>query len=267
MRRKEGNSERFECSAISIAGVRPVNEDAWCAAAVDEGLFCAVADGIGGHAAGDVASSLAIRILGETIRKTEIPGGDHETAAHALRKGHSLAHEAVVEQATGTQAGMGTTLVSAYFWGEKVTLCNTGDSRCTLIRSGTVVPLTRDHSFVQGLVDRGVLTQEEAARHPMANIITHSLGADFIADCAAHPLGDGDTLVLSSDGLHDYVSRQTMVKAGEAASAQEAARILLEDAARTSTDNITLIVVRVHAGAGWNEGGEEDGGREGLRQR
>ncbi len=256
MRPKEGNSERFECSAISIAGVRPVNEDAWCAAPVGEGLVCAVADGIGGHAAGDVASSLAIRILGETIRKADIPLGDHETAAQALRRGHALAHEAVVEQATGKRAGMGTTLVSAYFGDGKVTLCNTGDSRCTRIRMGTVRPLTRDHSFVQGLVDRGVLTQEEAASHPMSNIITHSLGADFIADCGVHSLCPGDTLVLSSDGLHDYVSRQTMIAAGEASSAQEAARILLEEAARTSTDNITLVVVRVHADTGYQDRSE-----------
>ena len=244
----EGSSEQFECSAISIAGVRSVNEDAWCAAPVSEGLVCAVADGIGGHAAGDVASSLAIRILGKTIREADIPAGDHETAAQILRRGHALAHEAILEQATGKRAGMGTTLVSAYFGDGKLTLCNTGDSRCTLIRRGTVSPLTKDHSFVQGLVDRGIITQDEAASHPMGNIITHSLGADFIADCKAHPLCDGDTLVLSSDGLHDYVSRQAMMAAGEASTAAEAARLLLEDAARTSTDNITLVVVRVHAG-------------------
>jgi len=247
MRPYEGSSERFECSAISIAGVRQINEDAWCAAPAGEGLFCAVADGIGGHAAGDVASSLAIRVLGETIREAQIPAGDHTTAAEVLRRGHALAHEAVLEHATGKRAGMGTTLVSAYFGDGKVTLCNTGDSRCTLIRTGTILPLTKDHSFVQGLVDKGILTQEEAASHPMGNIITHSLGADFIADCMAHPLCPGDTLVLSSDGLHDFVPRQTMIAAGAAPTAQEAARLLLEEAARTSTDNITLVVVRVHA--------------------
>lgn len=238
--------ERFEYSASSIAGLRSVNEDAWCAVLVGEGLVCAVADGIGGQQAGEVASALAIRIFREILREADIASCDHETAAGILRKGHALAHEGILKQATGTRSGMGTTLVSAYFAGGKVTLCNTGDSRCTLIRKGTVKPLTKDHSFVQDQVDRGVLTKEEAASHPMGNIITHSLGADFAADSGAHTLCDGDTLVLSSDGLHDYISGQTMVAAGEAATAKEAARYLLEEATRISTDNITLIVVRVH---------------------
>ena len=244
MRQNTAPSKRFDCGAISIAGVRPVNEDAWCTAPAGGGLVCAVADGIGGHAAGDVASALAIRILGETIREADLPAGG-TTREEVLRRGHALAHEAVLEQATGRRAGMGTTLVSAWFCDGEVTLCNTGDSRCTLIRNAAVCPLTRDHSFVQRLVDRGVISPEEAASHPMGNIITHSLGADFVADCGTHAVCPGDTLVLSSDGLHDYVSREAMIAAGEAMTAAEAARLLLEDAARTSTDNITLIVVRV----------------------
>ena len=141
---------------------------------------------------------------------------------------------------------MGTTLVSAWFAGETVTLCNSGDSRCTLIRSGIVLPLTKDHSLVQDLVDKGVLTPEEALSHPMKNIITRSLGGDFVADTTTFPIHHGDTLVISSDGLHDYVSRGAMVAAGNADTTDEAASLLLEDAAQTSTDNITLIVVRVH---------------------
>ncbi|KAF1075256.1 PP2C family serine/threonine-protein phosphatase [Methanogenium sp. MK-MG] len=249
MRSDTGIHERFEYSTRSIAGLRLVNEDAWCAAPMDEGLICAVADGIGGHEAGDVASGLAIRIFEETVREGEIIAGDHETTAELLRRGHTLAHEAILKQATGRCAGMGTTLVSACFGDGTVTLCNTGDSRCTLIRTGTVLPLTKDHSFVQDLVDRGLITQEEAASHPMKNIITHSLGGDFIADCTAHPLCTGDTLVISSDGLHDYVSREMMIAAGEAQNTEDAARLLMDEAAKTSTDNITLIVVMVHGEA------------------
>ncbi len=254
MRSDTGICEQFEYCAISIAGVRPVNEDAWCIAPVDNGLVCAVADGIGGHEAGDVASALAIRIFGETIREAGITAGDPETAADILKRGHTLAHEAIQYQATGTHAGMGTTLVSACFGVGAVALCNTGDSRCTLIRTGIVRPLTKDHSFVQGLVDREVLTQEEACSHPMKHIITHSLGTDFAAECTVHPLCAGDTLVVSSDGLHDYVTRETMMLAGEASTAEGAAQILMKEAARRSTDNITLIVVRVHGKAIRQEG-------------
>jgi len=249
MKTDTGTREQFECSALSIAGVRPVNEDAWCTAPLRDGLICAVADGIGGHEAGDVASALAIRIFGETLREAEITGGDHEIAAEVLRRGHALAHEAILEEATGKRSGMGTTLVSACFGDGMVTLCNTGDSRCTLIREGMVLPLTKDQSFVQDLVDKEVLTQDEAASHPMKNIITHSLGSDFFVECSAHPLCSGDMLVLSSDGLHDFVTRETMIEAGNAPTAEGAANILLDEAAGTSTDNITLIVVRVHGDA------------------
>lgn len=249
MRSDTETHEEYECSAASIAGIRPVNEDAWCTARMGGGLVCAVADGIGGHEAGDVASALAIRIFGETVRAAQIAAGDHDTAAEVLMKGHALAHEAIREQATGTRAGMGTTLVSACFGEGAVTLCNTGDSRCTLIRKGIVLRLTKDHSFVQDLVDKGVLTPEEATVHPMKNIITHSLGGDFTADCTAHFLCPNDTLVLSSDGLHDYVSRQALVAAGAAKGAEEGVQILLEEAARSSQDNITLVVVRVHGRA------------------
>ncbi|MDE4907716.1 protein phosphatase 2C domain-containing protein [Methanogenium marinum] len=246
MRSDTGTREQFEYHAISVAGVRPVNEDAWCIAPVDGGLACAVADGIGGHEAGDVASALAIRIFRETIQEAGLTAGDPETAAAILKQAHTLAHEAIREQATGNRSGMGTTFVSACFGNGMVSLCNTGDSRCTLIRAGTVCSLTKDHSFVQSLVDREVITQEEALTHPMKHIITHSLGADFAADCTSHRLLAGDTLVLSSDGLHDYVTQETMCMAGEALTAEESASFLMEAAAKTSNDNITLIVVRVH---------------------
>lgn len=249
MKSDTGIRKQFEYSGSSIAGVRLVNEDAWCIIPLSEGLVCAVADGIGGHEAGDVASALAIRIFGETLREAEITAGDHETAAEVIRRGHVLAHEAIIEEATGKHSGMGTTLVSACFGDGMVTMCNTGDSRCTLIRDGMVLQLTKDQSFVQDLVDKGVLTQDEAASHPMKNIITHSLGSDFFVECNEHSLHPGDMLVLSSDGLHDYVARETMALAGEALTAESAVKILMDEAARTSTDNITLIVVRVHSDA------------------
>ena len=255
MTRNTEDPIQFEYSARSVAGIRAVNEDAWCTAQIGDGLVCAVADGIGGHQAGDVASALAIRIFGEAVQKRAAAPGEGEPVDATLRRAHALAHEAIIDEAAGTpRAGMGTTLVSAWFAGETVTLCNTGDSRCTLIRSETVLPLTKDHSLVQGLVDKGVITPEEALSHPMKHIITHSLGGDFVADTTTFALHCGDTLVISSDGLHDYVSQAAMVAAGNADSADDAVHLLLEDAAKRSTDNITLIVVRVH-GDGDGTGG------------
>ena len=239
---------QFEYSARSVAGIRPVNEDAWCAARFGDALVCAVADGIGGHQAGDVASALAVRIFEDTVR-TRVKRADdagEESPGETLRRAHALANDAIHEEASGKQAGMGTTLVSAWCTGSEIHLCNTGDSRCTLIRSHDVRPLTKDHSLVQDLVDKGVITPEEAASHPMKNVITHSLGGEFTADVTVHDIRPGDTIVLSSDGLHDYVSRDAMIAAGRADTAWNAATLLLDDAAKPSTDNITLIVVRVH---------------------
>lgn len=258
MTRKYETSIRYEYSARSVAGIRPENEDAWCADQVEDGLVCAVADGIGGHQAGDVASALAIRICEETIGERMAVAGEREPEGETLRRAHIRAHEAISEQATGNQAGMGTTLVSAWFTGDTVSLCNTGDSRCTLIRTGTVCPLTKDHSLVQGLVDKGVITPDEARSHPMKHIITHSLGGEFLSDVTIHDLCPRDTIVISSDGLHDYVSENAMIAAGNADTAENAASLLLEDAAETSTDNITLIVVRVQGTAPDREGSEPD---------
>ncbi|WAI01778.1 PP2C family protein-serine/threonine phosphatase [Methanogenium organophilum] len=248
MRPDTGIHTQFAYSARSVAGVRSVNEDAWCATRFGDELVCAVADGIGGHEAGDVASALAIRIFSETVQERAATAGEREPEGETLRRAHTYAHAAILAEATGKRSGMGTTLVSAWFTGETVSLCNSGDSRCTLIRADSVCSLTKDHSLVQDLVDRDVLSPEEAASHPMKNIITHSLGGDFIADCTTHVLCPNDTLVLSSDGLHDYVSRETMIAAGTVGTAEEAAALLLEEAAETSTDNITLIVVRVPGG-------------------
>lgn len=256
MRPNVGIRTQFEYSARSIAGIRPVNEDAWCAARFGNDLVCAVADGIGGHEAGDVASALAIRIFDETIREKAAMTEERKPEGEILTQAHTLAHAAVLAEATGKRSGMGTTLVSAWFGGEIVSLCNTGDSRCTLVRDGTVSSLTKDHSLVQDLVDKEVLSPEEAVSHPMKNVITHSLGADFVADMSVHTLCPDDTLVLSSDGLHDYVQEKTLVLAGKADTAEKAAALLLEDVADTSTDNITLIVIRVHGYALCRDGSE-----------
>lgn len=244
-----GIRTQFEYSARSVAGIRPENEDAWCAARFGNALVCAVADGIGGHQAGDVASALAVRIFEDTVRaraNRADGAGEAESPGETLRRAHTLANDAIHEEASGKRAGMGTTLVSAWCSGGEVHLCNTGDSRCTLIRAHDVCALTRDHSLVQDLVDKGVITPEEASSHPMKNVITQSLGGEFSADVSIHDIRQGDTIVLSSDGLHDYVSRDAMIAAGRADTAWNAATLLLDEAAKTSTDNITLIVVRVH---------------------
>lgn len=242
---------RFAYHAISVSGRRPANEDAWTVHRYGETLFCAVADGIGGRPAGDVAASLAIRTAEEVASgafRTSPPGEKGEEGpdiAATLREAHTSADLAVKTAAIGPKQGMGSTLTTAIFTGECLTTCNTGDSRCSLVRDGKLIPVTRDHSFVQEQVDAGIIRPDEAYDHPKRHIITRSIGGSFAADVQETPLTPGDTIILSTDGMHDYLTPDTIVRAVQDKTAEDAAAALLSEAAVISWDNITVCVVTV----------------------
>lgn len=235
---------QFAYHTISVAGRRPNNEDAWGAHWYGEILFCAVADGIGGHPAGDVASSCAVRtaenVVTQAFASAAIP--DHTTL---LREAHGRADAAVKNAATGPKRGMGTTLTTALFSNGCLTTCNTGDSRCSLVRHGRLIPVTRDHSLVQEQIDAGIIHPEEAFGHPQKHIVTRSIGAHFAADVTETQIIPGDTVILSTDGMHDYVTPDTIVHEVQDKSAAIAAAALLSAAVPVSEDNITVCVVTV----------------------
>lgn len=239
----DGEQAVIRFHTLSERGRRDVNEDAILAEKRGRFWVFAVADGLGGHAAGEVASRTAIRILKEELASAEDPPAD------LLERGIQHAHAAICRMAAGDpgKRGMGTTLTAAIVTAEGIaTIVNVGDSRASVIDGG--ITSTRDHSHVQQLVDAGVITPEEAWRHPMNPLITQALG-----DLGRDPRPDfyefdinGKFLLLSTDGLHDYVrpARIREIVLGHGNDVERACAHLVNSALECgSGDNISVILM------------------------
>ena len=195
-----------------------------------------VADGMGGHAAGQVASGIVKDVLLRDSREKDL-------AAVVLR-----AHEAVLAAARSREEwrGMGSTLVAARIDEGVCEVIWVGDSRAYLSRRGKLTPLTRDHSVVEELRAEGVLSEAESQSHPRSKQITRALGQDNAAPSSNRvPLRRGDRIVLCSDGLHDEVSDSTLANLlRRSVDPNAAAEVLLEAALKSGgRDNISVIVV------------------------
>ncbi|GAA5144987.1 hypothetical protein GCM10023340_13530 [Nocardioides marinquilinus] len=236
---------RFVAAARSHVGlVRDNNEDS----AFGGPYLLIVADGVGGAAAGEVASSTAtyvasaLSMLGRDDDPVQLLARAVEQAAAQLRAG------AATDPA---RAGMGTTLTAVQSDGERFGLLQLGDSRAYLLRDGALSRLTRDHTLVQALVDAGRMTPEEARHSPFANIVLRSLGSGdepLDPDLGYVDLAVGDRLLLCSDGLSDLVDDDRLAEllAGER---DDAADALVEAAlAAGGKDNVTCVVADVEEG-------------------
>ncbi|MDA0297339.1 MAG: Stp1/IreP family PP2C-type Ser/Thr phosphatase [Actinobacteria bacterium] len=239
-------------AATDTGNLRGQNEDAHIA---EKNLF-AVADGMGGHNAGEVASAMAI----EHLRGIALSGvSSAEAFAQVVRDLNS----AIYASATSTtdQRGMGTTLTAAALLTStsdtdqpsQIVIANVGDSRTYLLRSGELRQLSVDHSYVQGLVTEGLLTVDEARTHPRRNIVTRALGIDeqVSVDTWTIPMFDGDRFMLCSDGLVDEVPLDEITEMiREHSAPQHVAERLVTAAKRHGgRDNITVIVVDVNINA------------------
>lgn len=233
---------------------RELNEDAWGTPEtmrVDpvllerKGWLYAVADGMGGHAAGDVASQQAIATLFQ-----EYYADPSTDIAKSLQRAFQTANEVIHEQASTdqTKAGMGTTLVAAVIREDQLYVANVGDSRAYLIRDGKAQQLTRDHSWVDAQVRSGLLTAEEARQHIYRSIITRALGTkpQVKTDIFPHKLRPNDAILLCSDGLSNEVDDDTIGEIISREQPQAAADELTRQAKESGGhDNITAVVVRV----------------------
>ena len=193
-----GTTTQLMWGARSDVGcVRPHNEDSYL---VQSPLFC-VCDGMGGHAAGEVASSIAV----ETIAKTAPQSADAARLAAAVE----AANAAVIEAALNGlgKPGMGCTATCAYIENDTLAIAHVGDSRAYLLHEGTLIRVTRDHSYVEELVDAGEITADEARVHPNRSVITRALGSDpaMYADHFTLHIEEGDRLILCSDGLSSMI--------------------------------------------------------------
>lgn len=256
----EGASETAEWAYVCDPGTARDNNEDYAGTSTPERaepLFV-VADGMGGHAAGEVASRLAV----ETVLATWEQEGSGSAAAHQrLRSAVRAANVAVFDASHDAgRRGMGSTLTALVLAGKEAIIAHAGDSRAYLIRDGQASQLTADHSRVGEMLRMRLITAEQAARHPARSMLTRSLGTDPMLqiDLVREPTELGDCFVLCSDGLWDSVARGEIAEVvsgagtegGEAPSCPTAAAQLVELALkRDAPDNVTVAVIRLVAHA------------------
>ena len=212
-----------------------------------KGSFYGVADGMGGHNAGQIACELALK----TIVQSYYAGASGDIEA-GLRRAIDEANALIFDtaQMIPDRHGMGTTLTAAVVRDDEVTIVQIGDSRAYLVRGGKITQITEDHSWVAEQVRLGAMSLEEAQSSPFRNIITRSIGtaATIEADVVTHPLQVGDILVLCSDGLSGHLDAGEIQSLVEEYSPSVAALRLIEQAnERGGRDNITTMVLSVRA--------------------
>lgn len=175
------------------------------------GRLLAVADGMGGHERGDVASSLALKVLASSVLSNVFSSEDEMTPIDVLEKAFTEANEAVFNRGKDSSPKMGTTLVAAFIVGSELYVSNVGDSRCYVLIDDKIRQVTKDDSYVQELVDSGKITKDQAMTHPRRNEITNAIGiypsTEFeVTSAHVTSVNDIDYLLLSSDGLHGVLS-------------------------------------------------------------
>lgn len=209
------------------------------------GVLWAVADGMGGYGNGDVASDIVIDCLAQISDDAE-PG---PALVARLKQANTIVLE---RQRAAGMGQMGATVVAVLIARAVAYVAWAGDSRAYLLRGGHLRPLTRDHSVVQEMVDRGELSPQEAESHPESHVVTRAVGggADLEVDLVSVPLAVGDRLLLCSDGLTRCVYEQTVeTLLREAASPEEACQKLLREALDSGApDNVSAIAVLIREG-------------------
>ena len=230
--------------------VRKMNQDAYEIRQLDRNtLLCVVCDGMGGAKSGNIASSLAVDVFSQEIQRTWTPNMEWDKADQIMKGAVKLANFTVYDQARQFEEfdGMGTTLVAAFIRGRQVSFVNVGDSRAYIINQKGIIQVTRDHSVVQLMVDRGELTSEMAKNYPGKNLITRAVGTESMVSCDVfrRELSKGDYLLLCSDGLSNMMDDQEILfEVVHGVNKERCCKRLLDIAmSRGSPDNVTCVLV------------------------
>jgi protein phosphatase len=239
----------IHAARTDVGMIRSGNEDNF---AVDtnetRGLFI-VADGMGGHAAGEVASEMAVQIVKRELMPIRSLDGEEvvQQVANALRQANRAIHDRTLTEVD--KQGMGTTASVLLVSGSRYLIGQVGDSRIYLLRDGSLSQLTKDHSYVQEQVDAGFLTPEQARYHPYSNVITRCVGAghDVEPDIYRGEVRAGDLFLVASDGLTGMVDDRRLAQLlGSRAEPERKVQALIAEAnGRGGLDNITAIIVQV----------------------
>lgn len=230
----------MEAFGYSMTGTKhSVNQDSFY---IDSrrGIFI-VADGMGGHAAGDVASSSAINAISANIG---------EISVSSIKNALDIANTEVFEKSKTSPnlEGMGTTIAMCCLNGGYATIANIGDSRVHIIKNNEISFVTRDHSFVQQMIDDGQLKESEAKTHAMKNIITRALGvAETVCpDFDGVTVEAGDAIMICSDGVSNMLDDEAIVHTVLQSSAEDAAKMLCKSALDAGgKDDLTAIVIKL----------------------
>ncbi|MBE7036699.1 MAG: Stp1/IreP family PP2C-type Ser/Thr phosphatase [Ruminococcaceae bacterium] len=246
-----------------VGQTRPINEDSFCLSEYSremDAAYVIVADGMGGHQAGEVASSMAIAQISDTISQgfmAEMASSDiKELLVQAIKKANSVVYEK--GQSEEGCWGMGTTVTMCFVIGERAFIANVGDSRAYLLRNGLLHQITVDHSLVQELLQKGQITEEEAANHPQKNVITRALGTDsgVEIDLYEFTLCDGDMMLLCTDGLSNMLSNETLTRLLQEKNSSlyaVAEKLVMAANEAGGYDNITAVVLTKESGLGGKE--------------
>ncbi|MFT3932653.1 MAG: Stp1/IreP family PP2C-type Ser/Thr phosphatase [Chitinophagaceae bacterium] len=233
-----------------LGNIRTNNEDAGLFVrmaddAMEKGCLLMVADGMGGHQAGEVASKMATEIVSREYFKND----GNSNIEKQLSKVFTLANKNIFDAAAANpaQRGMGTTCTALVVNNQHLYYAHVGDSRAYILKQNTISRITQDHTYVQELVNKGEITAAEAEEHPQRNILTNAMGTKpqvrVDAGKAAMLFEDNDRLLLCSDGLYDYLNDDELAAILSNTSLQEAAAQMVEEAKkRGGHDNITVVL-------------------------
>ena len=243
----------MQCWGLTDQGcVRPQNQDTYQIEQLDKNsLLCIVCDGMGGAKSGNIASTLAADVFVQEVRRSFKSGMDREKIGQMMMAAAKLANFTVYDQAQQFEEfdGMGTTLVAVLIQGKEAVLVNVGDSRAYIVSPDGIRCLTKDHSLVQMMVDRGELTPERARTYPGKNFITRAIGTEPVVDCDLfhRNVDRGDYLLLCSDGLSNMMDDQEILfEVIHGVNKQHCCRRLLEIAKnRGAPDNVSSVLIQI----------------------
>ena len=235
-------------SKIDIGNKRNTNQDAYITAILpDSAVLAVVCDGMGGANGGDVASRTATELICEYVKNSYNSAQSNDRLLELLKNAVLSANLEIYELACKNEnlSGMGTTVVAAIIKPQTALICNVGDSRAYLIEED-IAQITRDHSVVQSLIEKGELTAEEARVHPKKNIITRALGVEenVMPDLYEIEFGENSRLLLCTDGLSNFVKETEIFNTFNNNQTKDIAEILVDKAnAAGGGDNITAVIV------------------------
>lgn len=229
--------------------VRESNQDAFiCGRLSEDALFCVVCDGMGGVNGGNVASSIAVKAISDRITDVYRDGLADNSIRNLLETSVAAANIEIYDAAMADPdlRGMGTTVVAAIIVDNHLYIAHVGDSRAYLVKEQGIEQITRDHSIVQAMVEKGQLTQNEARNHPRKHFITRALGVEESVDCDYGELllDDGQRILICTDGLTNMVEVNDIyeiVRTGDAETVPD--RLIHQANMAGGSDNITVVII------------------------